>query len=200
MVCSLRICFLQKSFYQFPEEGIQCRMRGSPQGGGAVRGVKQAKEDEPKQHIIGNTVRELEIHAALEEEIFYPCRRRAIDEKESSDEAREEHHVAKLLIGELKKMGADDERYDAKYTVLTESVRHHIEEKESELFPKLQGKLDTKKIGKRMEVRKLELQQQPQKRSRRRGAKAKPRTRARKGRQTARRKTRKKAVGPALVF
>ena len=99
-------------------------------------------EGREKEQIVEKTVRELEIHAALEEEIFYPAAEEQVDEKQSIDEAREEHHVVKLLIGELKKMTAEDERYDAKYTVLAESVKHHIEEEESELFPKLEGKID----------------------------------------------------------
>ena len=76
---------------------------------------EHAEKSQAKEQIVENTVRELEVHAALEEEIFYPAAEKQINEKESIDEAREEHHVVKLIIGELKKMSADDERYDAKY-------------------------------------------------------------------------------------
>jgi hemerythrin-like domain-containing protein len=152
-------------------------------------------EGQAKEEIVANTVRELEVHAALEEEIFYPAAEEQVDEKESIDEAREEHHVVKLLIGELKKMSAEDERYDAKYTVLAESVKHHIEEEESELFPKLEGKIDAEELGAKMETRKQELQRQPEKRSGARGVKSKRRTRGRKARQTGAKKTRRKASG-----
>ena len=152
---------------------------------------EHAEEDQVKERIVENTVQELEIHAALEEEIFYPAAEAQVGEKESIDEAREEHHVVKLLIGELKKMSADDERYDAKYTVLAESVKHHIEEEESELFPKLEGKLDAEEVGAEMESRKEQLQQQP----RRRSAKAKGRTRTRKSRQRSSTKKRRRASG-----
>src|SRR5215475_3251183 len=81
---------------------------------------EHAQEDQVKERIVEGTLRELEVHAALEEEIFYPAAEEQIGEKESIDEAREEHHVVKLLIGELKKMSAGDERYDAKY-----SCHHH---------------------------------------------------------------------------
>src|SRR5262245_15543087 len=152
---------------------------------------EHAQEDQVKERIVETTVQELEIHAALEEEIFYPAAEEQTGEKESIDEAREEHHVVKLLIGELKKMSADDERYDAKYTVLAENVKHHIEEEESELFPKLEGKLDAEELGAQMETRKKQLQQRPQKRS----AKAKGRTRTRKSRQRSSTKRRKRATG-----
>ena len=152
-------------------------------------------EGREKEQIVEKTVRELEIHAALDEEIFYPAAEEQLDENESIDEPREEHHVVKLLIGELKKMTAEDERYDAKYTVLAESVKHHIEEEESELFPKLEGKIDAEELGAEMETRKQELQRQPSKRSGARGVKSKSRSRGRKGRQTGTKKARRKASG-----
>jgi len=52
------------------------------------------------------------------------------------DEALEEHHVVHGLLEELKKMKPGNERYDAKFTVLAENVRHHIKEEESEMFSK----------------------------------------------------------------
>jgi hemerythrin superfamily protein len=157
---------------------------------------KNAEDSQVKKQIVGQTVRELETHAALEEEIFYPAAQEEIGEKESIDEAREEHHVVKLLIGELKKMSAASDRYDAKYKVLAESVKHHIQEEESELFPKLEGALDAEELGTEMETRKQQLQRQPRTRSGRTDGKSKNRTRARKGRQPTRaRKRQKKASG-----
>jgi hypothetical protein len=52
------------------------------------------------------------------------------------DEALEEHHVVHGLLGELKKMKPGDDRFDAKFTVLAENVRHHMKEEESEMFLK----------------------------------------------------------------
>jgi hemerythrin superfamily protein len=121
----------------------------------------EATEDpDTKQQVCRNTIRELEIHAAVEEEIFYPAARPHVDEEELIDEAREEHHVVKLLLGELKKMSAGDERYDAKYKVLSESVKHHVEEEESELFPMVQSDLDAEALGEKMQARKEQLQRQ----------------------------------------
>ena len=156
---------------------------------------EHAEESQAKEQIVENTVRELEVHAALEEEIFYPAAEKQINEKESIDEAREEHHVVKLLIGELKKKRADDERYDAKYKVLSESVKHHIEEEESELFPKLEGEIDAEGLGTQMETRKQELQRQPRKRSGVRGVKSR-KSHAKAERKTSgAKKGRRKATG-----
>ena len=159
---------------------------------GLFEKFENAEGSQTKEEIVENAIRELEVHAALEEEIFYPAAAEHIDEKESIDEASEEHHVVKLLIGELKRMSAEDKRYDAKFKVLSESVKHHIEEEESELFPQLEGNIDAEELGAEMETRKEELQRQPLKRSGARGAKSKSRTRGRKGRQTGAKKTRRK--------
>ena len=156
---------------------------------------ERSRENDEKEQIVKNAVSELEVHAALEEEIFYPAAQRQIDEKELIDEAREEHHVVKLLIGELKKMSAQGERYDAKFKVLAESVKHHIKEEESELFPMLEDNLDTEGLGAEMEKRKQELQQASQKRSRTKNSQSKRRShRTQKGRRTAGKKARKKAT------
>ncbi|HZP56036.1 MAG TPA: hemerythrin domain-containing protein, partial [Dehalococcoidia bacterium] len=97
----------------------------------------QDTEDEAtKKRLADQAMIELEVHTKLEEEIFYPAVRSEGDTTELMDEAAEEHHVADMLIEELRGMKAADERFDAKFTVLAESVKHHIEEEESEMFPK----------------------------------------------------------------
>jgi hemerythrin-like domain-containing protein len=116
-------------------------------------------DEDAKEEICKQTIQELEIHAAVEEEIFYPSAREEVDDEETIDEALEEHHVVKLVLAELKKMSSDDERFDAKYKVLAESVKHHIEEEESELFPSVEGSMDVEEVGQQMEARKQKLQQ-----------------------------------------
>src|SRR5206468_5138893 len=86
---------------------------------------------------------------------------------EKMDEALEEHHAAKLLIAELAGMTIDEERYDAKFKVLAESVRHHIEEEENEVLPKAEQSLDLEDLGRQMARRKAELQKSGQPRARR---------------------------------
>lgn len=97
---------------------------------------EHAKDAKAKQRIVETAVAELEVHSKLEEELIYPEIRAEIADDDLMDEALEEHHVVHGMIGELKKMKPGDERYDAKFTVLAESVRHHIKEEESEMFPK----------------------------------------------------------------
>ena len=116
-----------------------------------------------KEKIVLKVIRELAIHAAIEEMLFYPAVRTAglksgnragKKAAETVLESLEEHHVVKWTLVELEKMSGEDERYDAKFKVLAESVRHHVEEEQDELFPtvrRLLGKEMLEELGKRME-------------------------------------------------
>jgi hemerythrin HHE cation binding domain-containing protein len=110
-----------------------------------------------RQKIVREAVTELKIHAILEEEIFYPAVREHVG-AEQMNEADEEHHVAKVLIAELDAGVGDEGHRDAKFTVLGESIRHHIKEEEDEVLPKAKSMdLDFVAIGERMLARKKQL-------------------------------------------
>lgn len=95
----------------------------------------EAQKDLPgTADMVATILRELTRHAEMEEQIVYPALMAA--EPDIYHEAHEEHHVAELLIGEISRMRPDD-AYKAKVMVLAESVRHHIEEEESEAFETL---------------------------------------------------------------
>lgn len=89
-----------------------------------------------KSRIVERISTMLSIHAGVEEMVFYPTIRRTMNETTDGIlEALEEHHVVKTTLAELRSMTPDEERYDAKVTVLMENVRHHVREEERELFP-----------------------------------------------------------------
>lgn len=118
-------------------------------------------DDEAKQMLVETACAELTIHAQVEEEIFYPAARDAIDDMDLLDEAEVEHASAKQLISELAAMQPDDDLYDAKFTVLGEYVKHHIEEEEKQLFPKIKkADLDLEELGQEISERKLELREE----------------------------------------
>src|SRR6267378_7375336 len=109
-----------------------------------------------KQKIVTNIIREVAIHSAVEEMLFYPVVRTAALKaqtralREAADtvlESLEQHHVVKWTLSELEKMKPEDERYDAKVKVLMESVRHHVEEEQGELFPKVRRLLDKQMLA-----------------------------------------------------
>jgi hemerythrin superfamily protein len=91
-----------------------------------------------KRQIVDRIIEELSVHASIEEQLFYPVARGTVPETEDITlESLEEHHVVKWLLSELADMDPKHERFDAKVTVLIENVRHHVEEEESEFFPKI---------------------------------------------------------------
>ena len=118
----------------------------------------QADDAKTKQRIVETALAELEVHAKLEEELIYPAIRAEIDDEDLMDEALEEHHVVHGLLGELKKMKPSDDRYDAKFTVLAENVRHHIKEEESDMFPQAEEcEIDWEAVSARVTKRKEQL-------------------------------------------
>ncbi|MBV9378612.1 MAG: hemerythrin domain-containing protein [Alphaproteobacteria bacterium] len=100
----------------------------------------------------------LQVHAQIEEEIFYPEVRSAIKNRELIDKALVEHAAAKELVAEIEAMEVGDELRDAKVKVLGDQIRHHVAEEENELFPQLhQADLDMALLGQRLADRKAEL-------------------------------------------
>jgi hemerythrin-like domain-containing protein len=115
------------------------------------------------QKLVTQIDKELEIHTTIEEEIFYPAFRDAVrseDDKKMYYEAKEEHHVVKLVLPEVKEGGLAIEEFAAKCKVLKELVEHHADEEEKEMFPearKVLSRPELQELGDRMAMRKKEL-------------------------------------------
>jgi hemerythrin superfamily protein len=124
------------------------------------REFESAKNMEEKQRVVRQAITELEIHALAEEKIFYPAvRKDSPDAASNLDESFEEHHVMKFLIGELKRMSPEEARFDAKFTVLAESVKHHIKDEEAELFARARtGHLNLEELGQELTAVKVSIQ------------------------------------------
>lgn len=109
-----------------------------------------------KANVAEKIREELSRHAAIEEQLFYPVIRATVDDVEDVTlESLEEHHIVKWVLSELDDMDPKDERFTAKMTVLIENVRHHVEEEEDELFPKVReglGRKDLASLGDAMET------------------------------------------------
>jgi hemerythrin-like domain-containing protein len=113
---------------------------------------------EDKSALVARICNELKVHTEIEEEIFYPAVRKAIDDSDLMDEALVEHAAAKELIAQLEDMKPDDQQYDAKVIVLGEQIQHHVKEEEDEMFPKAKkAKVDGEALGVQMTERKAEL-------------------------------------------
>jgi hypothetical protein len=119
---------------------------------------KADADEEEMQTLVETACIELTIHSRVEEELFYPALREALDADDMLDEAEVEHASASQLITELAAMQPGDELYDAKFTVLGEYTKHHIDEEEHEMFPKAKkAKIDLEALGEEIRTRKQEL-------------------------------------------
>jgi hemerythrin superfamily protein len=120
--------------------------------------LKDDEEDE-KEELARKICAALTAHAAVEEEIFYPAVRAAIDHEDLMDEADVEHESAKELIAQIEAASATDDHYDAKVKVLGEQIDHHVKEEQNEMFPKARkAKIDLRALGEQIEKRKQELE------------------------------------------
>ncbi|HEX3203169.1 MAG TPA: hemerythrin domain-containing protein [Nitrospiraceae bacterium] len=143
------------------------------------REFEAEEKPDAKQRIVQQALDELEVHASVEEKIFYPAvREDSPDVADKLDEALEEHHAARLLMHELRGMAPSDERFDAKFRVLAEMVKHHVKEEEAEMFARARtGDLDLHQLGQRLQAAKRSFasrhrqKEQPGKQARKAGRK-----------------------------
>jgi len=110
-----------------------------------------------REELFAKLKAELDVHAHIEETIFYPAIKDAAETRAITLEGYEEHHVVKILLSELASMPVDTEQWTAKLKVLKENVEHHVEEEEDEMFKsvrKILTKEEIDNLGARMEAEK----------------------------------------------
>ena len=124
--------------------------------------IKDGASVDEKENLVTQICDALTVHAQIEEQIFYPAARRALGEQEGKDlldEAAVEHQTLKDIIGRLEMAPTSDPLYDAGVKVLSEYVKHHVREEETELFPKVRASdMDLQAIGQQLEQRKQQLE------------------------------------------
>jgi len=124
--------------------------------------LKKEGSDQAKSAVVAQICQELTVHTTIEEEIFYPAVREAIEDDDLMNEALVEHAGAKELIAQLQAAHPDDDLYDAKVTVLGEQIDHHVHEEEGSMFPQTRGSsIDTLSLGAALLKRKAELLANP---------------------------------------
>ena len=107
-----------------------------------------------REELFTKLKEELDIHARIEEEIFYPALEDESETREITLEAYEEHRLVKQLLSELEAEPKDTEEWTAKFTVLKENIEHHVEEEEGEMFKKARtvlSKEEAELLGERLQ-------------------------------------------------
>ena len=127
----------------------------------------EAAEDErEKRDIADKVIEQLSIHAEIEEQLFYPALKAKLDDGDDVVEGIEEHHLAKVSLWELERLPVTAPNFDAKFTVMTELIRHHVEEEEGDggLFAKARKAMkanELAELGERMEKAKATVPSRP---------------------------------------
>ena len=99
-----------------------------------------------REELFARLKQELDLHAMIEEEIFYPALEETEETREITLEAYEEHRLVKQLLAELEGEPKDTEEWTAKFTVLKENIEHHVEEEEGEMFKTAREALSEEEI------------------------------------------------------
>ncbi len=101
-----------------------------------------------REKLAASMIEELSVHAVIEEQVFYPAIRKAAPNLSNHVlEAIEEHHIVKWTLSELDNLEPSAENYAAKVAVLTELVRHHVEEEEKDVFPAVRKAMKTDQLN-----------------------------------------------------
>jgi hemerythrin superfamily protein len=115
---------------------------------------QEATTDARKKAIVDELIELLTVHTYIENEVMYPQVRELLPDLEDYIlESYEEHHVADVLVAELARLEPGDERFEAKTSVLIENVSHHMDEEESEWFPKVReglGRTQLRELGEQL--------------------------------------------------
>ena len=121
---------------------------------------EKSRSEARKQELAQKICTALKAHTTIEEEIFYPAFLEATGDKDIHHEAEVEHDGAKKLIAEIEAAAPDDDYYDAKVSVLSEMIKHHVkeEEKRGGMFSKArESDMDLEALGAQLQQRKEEV-------------------------------------------
>jgi hemerythrin superfamily protein len=124
----------------------------------------KARSETRKQQLASKICNALKVHTRIEEEIFYPAFLEQVQEEDIHHEAVVEHEGAKKLIADIEALTPTDEYYDARVTVLSEMIKHHVKEEEQPggMFAKArQSGMDLAELGQRLVARKKQLMNSP---------------------------------------
>lgn len=141
-----------------PKDAIAMLRHDHKQVASLFEQFEKSRHHATKKKLVAQICAALSVHAELEEEIFYPAVKAALKDKELVPEAIVEHATLKDLISQVEGADPGGEQYDAKVKVMSEYVKHHVTEGETEMFPKARkAALDLVALGEEIVARKSSL-------------------------------------------
>lgn len=141
-----------------PRDAIAMLKADHEKVSGLFKDFEKARAASKKKALVAEICGELKVHTQLEDEIFYPAVKSALKDKMLVPEAIVEHASITDLIEQVEGVEPDGEMYDAKVKVLSEYVKHHVKEEQTEMFAKAKKtRLDLVALRDEMLKRKDEL-------------------------------------------
>src|SRR4029077_4608987 len=104
---------------------------------GLFQEATRAHDQNTRKELFDKIDTELEIHAHIEEKVFYPALEEHEELKDMVAEALEEHQEVKMILEEIEELGSESHDFGAQFQELMETVEHHVTEEEGEMFPKV---------------------------------------------------------------
>ena len=104
--------------------------------------IDDAEDGKQRKKLFDQIDTQLNIHAHIEETVFYPEMQKIDELKDMVEEALEEHQEVKTLLEEIEGLDPEGEQFSASVEELMENVEHHVAEEEDEMFPKVRERCD----------------------------------------------------------
>lgn len=125
----------------------------------SYRELVRSNASAPQRRALAESIcMELTIHARLEEELFYPAVREALDDEELLDESEAQHGSQREFIAQILAAQGEDELYDARVAVLAEYVERHVRQEREMVFNRvLASRIDLQSLARSLTIRKEEL-------------------------------------------
>jgi hemerythrin superfamily protein len=113
----------------------------------AVFSQIEAGGDEGKRELVEHVITELVRHSVAEEQYLYPTARRVLPNGDQlADHELKEHAEAEEVMKAIEKTDAQDPKFDELVGKLIEDIRHHVQDEESDLLPKLRAACDATEL------------------------------------------------------
>ncbi len=111
-----------------------------------LRQIETLPEGDARSELVAGVIRELSVHSAIEEQVLYPAMRKALpDGNHLVQEAIDEHQQVKETLAAIERADSPTERHTHLVSLIG-NVRHHVDEEETELFPKLRASITTAEL------------------------------------------------------
>jgi iron-sulfur cluster repair protein YtfE (RIC family) len=114
----------------------------------------QAGTDPTQTETFNKLKSALTLHTSAEEQIFYPALEKFEETRDLVQEAYREHQEVDRLLNEISALAPNQEEFQDKLSELKDSIEHHVDEEENDLFPQAEdlcGQSELEEMGRQIQ-------------------------------------------------